>query len=135
LGAPVVEELLFRGLLLNRWIRKWWVGRAVFVSSLLFAFLHTDHLGSFVHGYVFSIYYLQTRSLKVPIIIHSMNNAIVYGIASVVLLVEGGEAQYSLADFQAQWWLGAIGIVVGGPWLVLFLRGNGRLRGLAASST
>ena len=43
--APLVEELLFRGVLLSALIQRWNVGVAIAVSSLLFALVHLQGLG------------------------------------------------------------------------------------------
>lgn len=42
--GPLVEELLFRGVLLSAFTPRWPVGRAVAISSLLFALIHLPGL-------------------------------------------------------------------------------------------
>lgn len=77
--APLVEEILFRGLLLaalSRWLGP---GVAVLGSSFVFALIHM-HLRSFVAlfvlGMAFALAYLYTRSLRVPIVMHALFNAV-----------------------------------------------------------
>jgi membrane protease YdiL (CAAX protease family) len=77
--APVTEEILFRGILLPtaaRHARGW---LAVAAVSLLFASLH-GHLPSiaplFSMAVVFSLAYIVTGSLTVPILIHALFNGI-----------------------------------------------------------
>jgi membrane protease YdiL (CAAX protease family)/DNA-directed RNA polymerase subunit RPC12/RpoP len=76
--APPVEELLFRGILIHRWTVKWDIRRAVLISSLIFSI---GHLGgavwAFVHGFVWAVLYIRTRKLLVPIVSHTLYNAIV----------------------------------------------------------
>ncbi|MEO6527380.1 MAG: CPBP family intramembrane glutamic endopeptidase [Gemmatimonadaceae bacterium] len=74
--APVVEEVLFRGLLMQRWARRWGTLNGVLVSSALFAFGHNEWVGHFVSGVLFSVLYLHTRQLWVPIAAHALNNFI-----------------------------------------------------------
>lgn len=85
-GAPVVEEMVHRGLVqscvlstIEGRARTWW---AILVSSTLFALVH--RLGDavpwhaiptlFVLGVALGIAYERTRSLGVPIIMHALFN-------------------------------------------------------------
>jgi len=74
--APLGEELVFRGLLLNRISYK--LGRAygIGLSSLLFAIFHFDVIGSFMTGVVLSLLYLWTKNLLYPILLHAANNTL-----------------------------------------------------------
>lgn len=65
--VPVVEELLFRGLLFHRWARKWGVPRGLLVSSFAFGLMHKDMLGTFVFGLVMALLYMRTSSLMIPL--------------------------------------------------------------------
>jgi hypothetical protein len=77
--APIFEEFLFRGYLLNKWGAKIGILKAMVASSLLFAFLHFDILvllAYFAIGVFYSLIYLKTKKLIVPIILHSLTNLI-----------------------------------------------------------
>jgi len=77
IAAPVVEEILCRGIVLNRlllWMPKW---VAILVSSALFGLMHLNMpqgLPAFLIGIVFSLLYLRYRNLWVPIIAHAAYN-------------------------------------------------------------
>jgi len=77
--APFFEECLFRGILLPIAVQKFGLGTGIFVISFLFATIHI-HLASFVPLLIiaagFSIAYLYTRSLWVPIIMHGLFNGV-----------------------------------------------------------
>lgn len=77
--APVSEELLFRGIALPLLIRRLGVWPAVFALSLFFAALHL-HLPSlaplFLIGTAFSLAYLYTGAIAVPIAMHALFNAV-----------------------------------------------------------
>ncbi len=77
--APVAEELLFRGILLPALGRRWGMGAAIMISSVLFAFMHF-HVPSLVPLFVFSIAlslaYVYTESIIVPIVMHMLFNAV-----------------------------------------------------------
>ena len=114
--GPFIEELFFRGLLLASWASRWGPTRAVIFSSLLFAVLHLEILGSFIFGVVVSLTFLKTGRLWLPFIIHVTNNALVWILGAGDLLILG-ESTWTLADFQDSWWLGVTGLVAGLPLL------------------
>ncbi len=72
----VVEELVFRGVLLERFTVKWRVGAAVVVSAVLFGILHADPVGAGIFGVVTGLLYLRTGSLWPGILIHAANNLV-----------------------------------------------------------
>ncbi|MEI8120729.1 MAG: type II CAAX endopeptidase family protein [bacterium] len=77
--APIFEECLFRGILMPVLIRRLGLGAGIFSTSLLFASIHA-HLPSLAPLTVvaagFSLAYLYSRSLWVPIIMHSLFNGV-----------------------------------------------------------
>jgi membrane protease YdiL (CAAX protease family) len=58
--APVVEEVVFRGFLLNRWRAKYGPRIGIGLSALCFAVLHAEILGAVVFSVVLSLVYLRT---------------------------------------------------------------------------
>lgn len=76
--APFVEEFLFRGVMLHRFTIKWGIRPAILVSSVIFAFLHTDIIGAFIFGVVMCVLYIKTSSILVPIVAHMINNLLAY---------------------------------------------------------
>lgn len=83
---PVVEELVFRGVLVERWSVKWRPGIAVVVQAVCFGILHVDPVGAGVFGLVTALLYLRTRSLWPGIVMHALNNGVV-----LVAVMVGGE--------------------------------------------
>lgn len=87
--APLVEEVLFRGVLVNRWGVKWGLRTGIVASSVLFGVLHLiDTVGGTIFGLVTAVLYLRTRTLFVPIALHAANNA-VYAVAELMFPSEG----------------------------------------------
>ena len=122
--APVVEEFIFRGYLLNRWTLRLGAIPAVILSSGLFAFLHSDMLGALVFGIIQCLLYMKTRSLIGPILVHFFNNVIAVSIEWMDLMWWSGFTPMTLQDFydQASW--GVFGLLVGVPWLWWFAQKN-----------
>lgn len=108
--APLVEELLFRGLLLPSWTARWNARRAVVLSSLCFALLHVDPIGAFVFAGVAALARIRTGALWLPILLHAANNALVV-VYSLVEALAGAEP-WTLAEFRADWWMGLAGLAV-----------------------
>ncbi len=81
-AAPILEEIFFRGLLLETLSRRWSATAAVMTSAALFGAAHISILPQMVNAFVIAVFmgylYLATRSLVPVIIIHAINNALAY---------------------------------------------------------
>ena len=120
--APVMEEIFFRGFLLNRLNAKYGPVRAVVLSSLLFGLLHANILGATLLGAMLAIVHFRTRSLVAPILAHAGNNAVGF---LLYLAAASGTRSYGVGlidEFQAGWWTALVGAAVGIPWLIWFYR-------------
>lgn len=104
--APLLEEFMFRGLLLHRWSEKWGMLRAVLLSSLLFGVMHPDPLGATVFGIAMCILYLRTQTLWLPVMCHALNNLAAWFIEMGYLLYLGEAYEYTLEDFRSDWYWG-----------------------------
>lgn len=79
IAAPVIEEFIFRGIILDGLLKKYSPTKSILISSILFGIVHLNPwqfisaliLGSF-SGWV----YYRTKKLTLSILIHSMNNLI-----------------------------------------------------------
>ncbi len=128
-AAPVVEELLFRGILLHRWSLKWSLGWGIVASSVVFGVGHDLSLvGLSMFGVVASLLYIRTRTLLVPMAFHMLNNG---AVTAWVLIVEGvqrisGEPAppYTIEQVQEGLGLGIILVVISAPALVYFVWKN-----------
>jgi membrane protease YdiL (CAAX protease family) len=81
-AAPILEEVFFRGLLLDGLSRRWNASAAVAASALLFGAAHLPILPQAVNAFVVAVVmgyiYLSTRSLIPVIVIHAINNGLAY---------------------------------------------------------
>lgn len=100
--APVTEEFLFRGLLLNKLAETSSNKRALIISSLLFGILHFGSfiIPQFIGGLLYGIVYIKTKKLIYPILMHVMNNLIPFSL----LLIPVGEPveDFSVSELIAE---------------------------------
>ena len=79
--APLFEEVIFRGVLLESTRARYGVVAAWLLSSAIFGIVHvhpTVVVNAFVMGLVLAFIYLRTDSLWSAIILHAVNNGIAY---------------------------------------------------------
>lgn len=73
--APFAEELVFRGFLLNLWIARWGVWKAIIASSLFFGVMHGERmLFAAILGFALALVYLKYDSLWPSIAVHALYN-------------------------------------------------------------
>ena len=81
LGAPIAEEIFFRGYLFGKFKRAGHVGFGIVFSSILFGVVHfwdTYNVpGICLFGVCLAWFYHRTGSLLTPITAHMVNNCIV----------------------------------------------------------
>jgi membrane protease YdiL (CAAX protease family) len=76
--APLLEEILFRGLLQNSLSKRLPVWAAIALSALIFGAMHMDFYAMpplVLMGAIFGVIYHLTGSLRVTIVLHMINNA------------------------------------------------------------
>gem|GEM_PF-4160459 len=92
LFIPLIEEIVFRGVILEFFEQKFNVYVGIIVSSLLFAYVHTMDVESLIYmpvyfclGSVFGIMYVKyKKNILVPVGIHLINN--LFSFISIMLL-------------------------------------------------
>ena len=105
--APVFEEMLFRGLILESMRRKWGASAAIVVSAALFGLVHApilpQMLNAFVMGVILGYIYVLTDSLLSVIVIHAVNN----GLAYMLLEITGDQATdvRAMLGNDTVWWI------------------------------
>jgi membrane protease YdiL (CAAX protease family) len=79
--GPILEEVLFRGIILDGFLNRYKPGKAIFWSALLFGLFHLNpwqFIPAFLIGLLLGYIYLKTRSLIPVIFIHIINNSFSY---------------------------------------------------------
>ena len=91
--SPISEELIFRGVFLNRLRLIVPTVFAVLVSSLMFASLHSFGFifSAFIFGISVSILYLKTDNIFVAMLAHFLNNLI----AEIVVFIDSNNVLFT----------------------------------------
>ncbi len=78
--APIIEELIFRGIIMHGLMRNYPKGVAIFFSGLLFALFHMNPWqfpATFLLGMLLGWVMIRTRNIFACIIGHAINNGLV----------------------------------------------------------
>ncbi len=78
--APIIEELIFRGIIMHGLMRNYSKFTAVFVSALMFALFHLNPWqfpATFILGLLLGFLMLRTRNILLCILGHAINNGLV----------------------------------------------------------
>lgn len=81
IAAPILEELLFREIILNGYLKNYKPLNAILVSSFLFGLIHgnlAQGIGAFALGVLFGWIYWKTNSIIPCIILHAANNLVAF---------------------------------------------------------
>ncbi|MBZ9608192.1 CPBP family intramembrane metalloprotease [Clostridium estertheticum] len=78
--APIIEELFFRGVLLNKLKFKTGIRLAILISATIFAIVHFDlnFIGRFFMGVLSALLYIETKNIVNCIIFHMLYNFSVF---------------------------------------------------------
>jgi len=81
IAAPILEELLFRGVILDGLLKKYSPVKSILISSTIFGLAHLNpwqFVAAFVIGIFAGWIYYKSRSLSLTIIIHASVNSFGY---------------------------------------------------------
>jgi uncharacterized protein len=121
---PLVEETVFRGVLVERFAVKWGLAVGIVVSAVAFGLLHVDPIGAGMFGVVTALLYLRTGSLWPGILIHAANNLV-----ALLSMRLADPAAASEPTVQESLIIAAVCLALSVPFLVWFLRVHWPRRG------
>lgn len=78
IAAPILEELVFRGIILDGFLKRYSPAKSILTSSMLFGFIHLNpwqFITAFIIGIFSGWVYYKTRKLTASIAIHFVNNS------------------------------------------------------------
>lgn len=113
---PFVEEIVFRGVLIERLAVRWRLEWAILASAALFGVLHADPVGACAFGIVATLLYLRTGSLWPAILVHLANNLL----ALALMRLTGDEAAEPAASTASALSSAAFLAALSVPFLVWF---------------
>jgi len=74
--APIMEEIVFRGVLQKALLKRYSLPRAILYTALIFSLFHLDKslLSSFLHSVLYSIVAIRLSSLYAAMLVHGFYN-------------------------------------------------------------
>jgi membrane protease YdiL (CAAX protease family) len=81
IAAPLLEELMFRGIILDGYLKNYKPWHAILVSAFLFGLIHgnlAQGIGAFALGALFGWIYWKTQSIVPVVLLHFVNNGIAF---------------------------------------------------------
>lgn len=117
--APVTEELLFRGLILRGFLANYSKRRAILLSALLFAVMHTNpwqFISTFVAGVLLAWLLIETGSLLPCLFAHAVANGTAWLAGLTAVEIPGFTSSIGDGVQFQPFWLNALGVAfaVGG---------------------
>lgn len=113
--APITEEFLFRGFILDGFLRKYSVAKSILVSALLFAVFHLNpwqFASAFVVGILFAWWRVNTGSILPGILGHAFFNAIPMIILGMNIEIRGYSSDPTGPIQLQPWWFDVIGVIL-----------------------
>lgn len=121
--APVVEELFFRGIILNGLLKRYSVVKAIVITTVLFALPHGfTALGILVLGSILGWVYYKSRNILLCILIHVAINLTAFAFLYwSTLYPDTSQVTYGVSDSPAVNVLAFIGLlsIIGGSVFML----------------
>lgn len=122
--APIVEEILFRGILLKGLLKKYSIKKAAIFGGIMFAIVHLPDiqnvLAIVIGAIVYAFVYAYTRSIIPTIILHMSYNTILTLFDELTLRL--GILKEGFSNIQS-----IILIIIGGSIMIVFYK-NMRLK-------
>jgi hypothetical protein len=121
--APLTEEVMFRGLILRGFLRRFSPLRAFLLSAMLFAAVHLNpwqSISALSLGLMFAWWYARTRSLVPSLLGHAVANGVVAVHQWLPFEVRGFNAGEPFASVELQpLWFDLLGVLLlaAGMWL------------------
>lgn len=127
--APVTEELLLRGAILQGFLRRYSVRKAILVSAVMFGALHMNpwqFCPAVVLGIIYGWWCLRTNSLGPALVGHALNNAMGFIVLGLLGLEIPGYSEEQLETSLQPLWLDILGLVIFGAGMLLATRSFAR---------
>ncbi len=126
--APVTEEFLFRGAILQGFLRRYSARKAILVSALFFGALHMNpwQFGpALVLGIIYGWWCLRTNSLGPALAGHALNNAMGFIVGGLLGLEIPGYTDDAVGSLQPLW-LDILGLTLFAAGMLLATRSLAR---------
>jgi hypothetical protein len=118
--SPLFSQFLFQGIVLHGLTAKRSINRSIVILALFMGISFPYSISNAMLEIFYAIFYIQSRSLVVPIVAQVLN--VLLSIIWKQVIYPGGSI--SLAEFRGQIWWGGLCLLFSTPALVLFIYKN-----------
>lgn len=119
--APILEEILFRGIILKAFLNRGFSPKkSIIFSALIFGAIHGypwQFVGAFFLGLVLGLIYYKTKSLIIPMFLHAFNNLV-----AALLLIFNKEQSFTEAAKAPSYVILVIGAILFGASYYFFMQ-------------
>jgi uncharacterized protein len=122
IAAPILEEILFRGIILDGFLKNYTPAQAILVSSFMFGLIHGNFpqgISAFILGCLIAWLYWKTNSILPCMILHAINNGLAFVITLKITPPEMNKSLSKLIDNDIYYYalyLLSIGIIGTASW-------------------
>jgi uncharacterized protein len=118
--APLIEEVVFRGVLFPLFANRWSYSTGIIGSSLIFGFLHFDFLGATLFSVLMCVLLMKTATLWIPIFVHFLNNTVATG----AMFFAEERPPVEIEEVRSELLSAALILSIGVPFLIYVLKKN-----------
>lgn len=124
--APIVEEIVFRGILLRRISFKLGIRKGIILSSIVFAILHPGlgHIFSFIAGVIFSLIYLKYNNILISTITHMCYNFLYFIVTVSSMFFTNQNTSISNIESTIYIFVGILGLIFSFRYLFKYIKVN-----------
>lgn len=122
IAAPLLEEIIFRGIILSGFLKRYSPVTAIIMSAIIFGIFHFNpwqFIPAFVMGLVIGWLYWKTNSIIPGIVIHFINNSLAFAMMALTgdnfittqQLMGGGKSYYIFYGMCIPIFLGSLFLI------------------------
>lgn len=122
IAAPLLEEIIFRGIILNGFLKRYSPTKAIIMSAVMFGIFHLNpwqFIPAFLLGLVIGWLYWKTNSIIPGIVIHFINNSLTFlmmvltgdSLITIQQLMSGGRLYYIFYGMCIPIFLGSLFLI------------------------
>ncbi|HCW52754.1 MAG TPA: hypothetical protein DG753_03230, partial [Clostridium sp.] len=102
LSATILEEIMFRGILLKKIASRGNLKKAIIISSAIFGILHPSLgiISAFITGVILGLLYIKYNNILIPMLLHILHNSVIQLITLISSVYPSTDTEVALSTAQ-----------------------------------